>query len=102
MQGVSNWRPALTVFLVLSMLDIASTWLGLSIGLSESNSLLAMVLAKAGEAAMFGAKAIMTLLVAVSVVRLSRYYPRLWGSVKFANLVLYVVVCLNLSQILAA
>ncbi len=100
MQTDSAWRPALTLFLVLSLLDIGSTWLGLALGLPESNPLPAMVLAKGGIATMYGAKAIVTLLVAVSVVRLSRFYPRIWTGVRLGNGILCLVVSLNLIQAL--
>ncbi len=95
-------RPALAVFAGLNLLDVASTYVALQMGLAEVNPLPSLLLANGGEGAMYLFKIAITLLVIVTVVRLSPYYRRLGYAVYAANGILALIVLLNTAQALAA
>ncbi|MHB1162715.1 MAG: hypothetical protein ACYC3V_20645, partial [Chloroflexota bacterium] len=76
------------------------TYVALQSGLAEGNHIPSMLLAAGGEPAMYLFKSAVTLLVIVSVIRLSPYFRRLGYGLHAANGVLALVVTLNLSQLL--
>ncbi len=94
-------HAALTLFAALNLLDMASTFLALQVGLPEANGIPSMLLARGGESAMYLFKAMTALFVMAAVLRLSRYYRRLGHGLRAANWLLTAVVLLNLLQLLA-
>ncbi len=95
-------RAAITLFAALNLLDIASTYLALQSGLAEANHIPSMLLAAGGQPAMYLFKALISLLVIATVIRLSPYFRRLGYGLQAANGILALTVLLNLVQMLVA
>jgi hypothetical protein len=102
MRWLSSMHTAVTLFAALTLLDIASTYIGLQLGFSEANRLAAALLASGGEAAMFLFKAVISLAVIAMVIRLSPRYVRLAYGLYAANGVLGLVVLSNVVQLIVA
>jgi hypothetical protein len=100
MRQLSSAHPPVTLFAGLTLLDIASTYLGLQLGFTEANRLAAALLASGGEAAMFLFKAVISLVVIAMVIQLSPRYAKLAYGLYAANGVLGLVVLSNVVQII--
>lgn len=92
---------ALVAFSVLNVTDMASTWVGLRIGLSEVNPVASALLACSGEGAIFLFKIVASLLAAAMTVKAGRRYERVWLGLHSGNLLLAIVVFSNLAEIAA-
>ena len=101
LQTRSTWRPALTVFAGVNLLDVVSTWLGMDAGLPEGNFLPSLLISLGGIELMFLFKAAAFLLVVLAVLWLGPRFPRVWYAVYVGNVILALVVLINLSQIVS-
>ncbi len=102
MRADARIRTAVIVFAVLNLLDIASTYFALKAGFYEGNQIPSLLLAAGGESAMYLFKALVSLVVIATVVKLSPHFTRLGYGLYAANLILALVVIQNLAQLLAA
>ena len=98
--GLRRWKPVLSAFVLLNVLDVVTTWLALRLGLMEGNPLPAALLSAGGTTGLFGFKVIATLLVIGVVLRLSRPFPGVWRALRVSNLFLCLIVFLNAMQLL--
>lgn len=96
----AGWHPSLTVFVVMNLLDVASTWMAMQRGLPEGNPVPSMLLEAGGTELMYLFKVAVVLLVVLAALRLSPYFPKIWYGVWIGNAILAVVVTLNVVQIL--
>ncbi len=101
-QRMAPWPQVVVAFIGLNLLDLVSTSLGISRGLSEANLLPSLLLGVGGSPALYGFKAATVLLVVAIVMRLGPRYPRLRQTLWVSNLLLGMVVALNLLQTLRA
>ncbi len=91
-------RIALALFVALNLADTVTTHVGLAAGLSEANGLPALAYAQGGEIGLFGVKWAACALVALVVIRLTRY-PGLWRAIHVGSGLLALVVVSNIWQI---
>ena len=91
----------LLLFLNLQSLDVLTTHFALKSGAVEANAIAAEILNNHGEIWMYLLKAFLVLLVALTVVRVSKFYPRLWRGIWISNCFYCLVIAINVSSLLA-
>ncbi|HEX2986591.1 MAG TPA: DUF5658 family protein [Chloroflexota bacterium] len=101
MRTATNAVPSATLicFIGLNLADIASTFIGLRMGLRESNALPSILYGLAGEFGIYWLKMLVLCLVALLVVRLSVYWPKVWRSLVVANVIIAAVVIGNIMML---
>ena len=99
--GFGNLRlVALLIFIGLNLADVASTALGINLGLAEGNYLPSLVLSMGGAAVMYSFKMLVVLLVLAILIRLSSHYQRLWYALYTADAIMAIVVLGNLATLM--
>lgn len=84
-------------FVLASLADVATTALGLRVGLHELNPFMATFL-RHSELAMYAVKLLMVAMILSLCLRLERRYPLVWYSVGFWALATFLVAYSNASQ----
>ncbi len=92
-------QVALLDFVGWNLMDLLTTDRGLSAGIPEANPVPAMLLGNGGEAMMYAAKVVVSLLLVAAVLLLPRF-RRLWYAVDAASVVLAVAVISNITHIM--
>ena len=93
-------RYIVGLFLVLQGLDILITYAGLRNGAVEVNPFAVRVMAEQGEFLMYGLKAAIVFGVLGVVLATSRRLPRVWLSLRVANVLYVLVVAINATAVL--
>jgi hypothetical protein len=89
----------LTLFFVLNVADLVSTYVALGIGMREGNPLMSTLLNHYGFAALIAYKVAVILVVSVGVVLLRRFNPRMAQiTIVVCNVLVFAAVFLNILQ----
>lgn len=86
----------LVCLLILHVLDVATTFVGLRLGLQEANGIARWLNGALGEWAMYGWKALLIGIFLSLLFLLRRHEQPVWLAVRFSVVVLLLVVSLNL------
>ncbi|HEY7781291.1 MAG TPA: DUF5658 family protein [Ktedonobacterales bacterium] len=89
----------LTLFFVLNIADLVSTYVALGIGMREGNPLMSTLLSHYGFAALIAYKVAVILVVTIGVVLLRRFNPRMAKiTIVVCNVLVFAAVFLNILQ----
>ncbi|HEX5417198.1 MAG TPA: DUF5658 family protein [Chloroflexota bacterium] len=92
-------RHWLLLLLVANLLDIATTVIGLTLGIPEGNPVEASILASLGEFWMFLFKVMLVALLVLAIHPLHRHYRRLWPAFLVMTMPTVLVVLSNVALI---
>lgn len=95
------WRAPISAFVLLNILDLATTWIALSAGMREANPIPSTLLILAGPGSLILLKLAVVLAVALIMGVFAPAYPSLWRGLKFANALLAIIVVSNTVQLLS-